>query len=106
MKSHQNQILDEELGFSVISHIDDELIAGKIPKYHRENKNAILLKLKYGNSKVRNNKLLSKSIQYYEQQLKGNMEAVYSIPYIDVNDDDADPTLPTDIWTIMKTLKK
>ena len=92
MKSHQNQIIDEELGFSVISHIDDELITSKIPKYHRENKNAILLKLKYGNSKVRNDKLLSKSIQYYEQQLKGNMEAVYSIPYIDVNDDDADPT--------------
>ena len=106
MKSHQNQIIDEELGFSVISHIDDELITSKIPKYHRENKNAILLKLKYGNSKIRNDKLLSKSIQYYEQQLKGNMEAVYSIPYIDVNDDDADPTLPTDIWTIMKTLKK
>ena len=104
MKDHQ--IRDEELGFSVISHIDDELITGKIPKYHGENKNKVSLKLKYGKYKAGNDKLLNMSIQYYEEQLKGNMEAVYSIPYIDVNDDDEDSTLPTDIRTIMKTLKK
>ena len=104
VKDHR--IRDGELGFSVISHIDDELITGKIPKCHHKNKNKISLKLKYGKYKVRNDKLLNMSIQYYEQQLKGNMEAVYSIPYIDDNDDDGDPTLPTDIRTIMKTLKK
>ena len=102
-----HRIRDSELGFSVICHIDDELITEKIPKYFSENENnKTLLKLKEGKYKVKNDQLLKMSIEYYEQQLKGNIEGVYSIPDIDVNDGDADSTLPDNIQTIMKTLKK
>ena len=101
-KCHQRGY--EELDFSVISHIDDELISKRIPMYCNKNKRNILLHLKRGQSSVGRDKLLLKSREYFEQQLKGIIdEDVYSIPYVD--DNSMHPDLEPPFRIIMNTMK-
>ena len=104
-----HQIHYEELGFSVISHIDGEMITEKIAKYYNENEGTIFLKYKRGKVNVRKDNFLKKSIQYFEEQLQGVIEQdVCSIPYVDVDDQeyDGEQTIPDNLCTIMKTMKK
>ena len=101
-KCHQRGY--EELDFSVISHIDDELISERIPMYCNKNKRNILLHLKRGQSSIGRDKLLLKSREYFEQQLKGIIdEDVYSIPYVD--DNSMHPDLEPPFRIIMNTMK-
>ena len=101
-KCHQRRC--EEFEFSVISHVDDDFIYEKIPKYCSKNKRKILLQLKRGQYLVGRDKLLLKSREYFEQQLKGIIdEDVYSMPYVD--DNSIHPNVDTPFLTIMNTLK-
>ena len=102
-KCHQRRY--EEFDFSVISHLDDDLIYERIPKYCNENKRKILLQLKRGQCLIGRDKLPLKSKEYFEQQLKGIIdENVYSIPYVD--DNSIHPNIETPLLTIINTLKK
>ena len=95
-----------EFGFSVISHIDDEWITDKIPKYYDENKNKVSLYLKRGKCRINKDEFLDKSTQYFDQQLKGIIEQdVFSIPYVDDEYDGAQ-ILSSKFNTIMKTMKQ
>lgn len=95
-----------EIGFSVISHIDDEWITGKIPKYYDDNKNKVSLHFKRGKCRIKKDEFLDKSTQYFEQQLKGIIEQdVFSIPYVDDEYDGAQ-ILSSKFNTIMKTMKQ
>ena len=95
----------EEFGFSVISHVENEVIQKKIPCFCNKNEENILLQLKTGQLSISKNKLPVKSEKYFEQQLKGIIDKdVYSIPYVD--EQSIHPNLEGPFLIIMKTLKK
>ena len=90
-----------EYSFSIISHIDGDVTTEKIPKCSREyNDRRVLLKLKLkrGQLVTTADQLQIMANQYYEQQIIE--QVVHCLPH------HKDPTLPTEVVTIMKTLKK
>ena len=106
IEEKDHQVYYDEIGFSVISHIDDKWITDKIPKYYDDNKNKVSLHFKRGKCRIKRDEFLDKSTQYFEQQLKGIIEQdVFSIPYVDDEYDGAQ-ILSSKFNTIMKTMKQ